>query len=55
MIVALHGFEQTLVNAIPKRIGGKSNSPGGVRYADNLVILHHDLETLLGLKQTAEE
>jgi RNA-directed DNA polymerase len=55
MNVALHGFEQALVDAIPKRIGNKRNSPGVVRYADDLVILHHDLETLLGLKQTAEE
>ena len=56
MNVTLHGFEQTLVNAVSKRTGdGKSNIPGIIRYADDLVILHHDLDTLKELRQTAEE
>jgi RNA-directed DNA polymerase len=52
--IALHGFEQTLVNAVPKRIAGKRNVPGVIRYADDFVILHHDLDTLLKLKLVAE-
>ena len=56
MNVALHGFEQTLVNTVSKRTSdGKSNIPGIIRYADDLVILHHNLDTLKELKQTAEE
>jgi RNA-directed DNA polymerase len=56
MNVALNGLEQTLVNAIPKFTKDrKSNVPGIIRYADDLVILHHDLETLNKLKQIAEE
>jgi hypothetical protein len=38
MNIALHGFEQTLVNAVSKRTSDrKSNIPGIVRYADDLV------------------
>ncbi len=56
MNVALHGFEQTQVNAVPKRTSdGKSNIPGTIRYADDVVILHHNLDTLKELKQTAED
>jgi len=56
MNVALHGFEQILVNAVPKRTADrKNNIPGIIRYAEDLVILHHDLETLKKLQQTAEE
>jgi RNA-directed DNA polymerase len=56
MNIALHGFEQTLVNAIPKRTTDrKNNVPGVIRYADDLVILHHDLDTLKELQQTAED
>lgn len=54
--IALHGLEQTLVNAVPRRTGDrKSNVPGIIRYADDFVILHHDLDTLHRLKQVAED
>ena len=56
MNIALQGVEQVLVNAVPKRTKGrKSNVPGVIRYADDLVILHHDLATLQERKQSAEE
>ena len=47
--VALHGLEETLTQATPK--GCKL---GVIRYADDLVILHPDLETLTKLKEHAE-
>jgi len=48
--VALHGLEQVIVEACPKR------EPAGViRYADDFVILHADLNLLLHLKDCAEE
>lgn len=47
--VALHGLEETLTQATPK--GCKI---GVIRYADDLVILHPDLETLIKLKECAE-
>lgn len=55
MNIALHGFEQALVGSVPKRTARKTNSPGVIRYADDLVILHPDLDTLHQLRQTAEE
>lgn len=47
--VALHGLETDLVNSLPK-----SKKPKVVRYADDLVILHYDLETLLQLRERTE-
>jgi RNA-directed DNA polymerase len=56
MNIALHGFEQALISATPKRTRDrKNNVPGVIRYADDLVVLHHDLETLQELRRTAEE
>ena len=56
MNIALHGFEQALVNAVPQRTKDrKNNVPGVIRYADDLVVLHPDLDTLIELKQIAEE
>jgi RNA-directed DNA polymerase len=48
--VALHGLEAALTHALPK-----SQEPRVIRYADDLVILHRDLETLLQLKERAAE
>lgn len=48
--VALHGLEIALVNTLPK-----SQKPKIVRYADDLVILHPDLETLRQLRAQAAE
>ena len=55
MNIALHGFEQVLVNAVPQRTKDrKNNVPGVIRYADDLVVLHHDLDTLIELKRPEE-
>lgn len=50
MNIALHGFETDLVNSLPKY-----KRPAVIRYADDFVILHHELDTLLQLRQRAEE
>lgn len=50
MNVALHGLEQALVGPYSKR-----ERPAVIRYADDLVILHHDLTTLKQLQTQAEE
>jgi len=47
--VALHGLEETIVNAIQPR-----NPPAVIRFADDLVILHEDLDTLKKTTQIAE-
>jgi len=47
--VALHGLEEMLVNVLPR-----SRRPKIVRYADDLVILHPDLETLVELREQTE-
>ena len=52
--VALHGLEEALVGSIPRRKDGLNWSPSVVRYADDFVILHRDLETLTQLRQRAE-
>ena len=49
MNVALHGLEENLRQQYPKR-----QKPAVVRYADDLVILHHDLDTLQQVKLQAE-
>ena len=48
--IALHGLETALVESLPK-----SRKPAIIRYADDFVILHQDLATLLKLKEQAEE
>lgn len=48
--IALHGMENALVDSLPAK-----QKPGVIRYADDFVILHSDLDTLLQLKQRAEE
>ncbi len=52
--VALHGLEEALVGSIPRRKDGLNWSPTVVRYADDFVILHRDLDTLSQLKQRAQ-
>ena len=47
--IALHGFEAALVSTTPQK-----HKAAVIRYADDLVILHEDLETLLNLKTRAE-
>ena len=49
MNVALHGLEQHLLQSF-----GKDNKPAIIRFADDLVILHHDLDVLRQLKAKAE-
>lgn len=50
MNVALHGFEQDIRAAWPRYL-----KPAIIRFADDLVILHHDLDTLLRIKAQAEQ
>ena len=47
--VALHGLEQAIVSSMPKY-----RSPALIRYADDLVILHHDLDSLEQARQETE-
>lgn len=47
--IALHGLETALAEAFPKR-----NRPVLIRYADDFVILHEDLETLLAARALVE-
>jgi len=47
--IALHGLETALAAAFPKR-----NRPVLIRYADDFVILHEDLETLLATRVLVE-
>jgi RNA-directed DNA polymerase len=49
MNIALHGLEEDLVEAYPKR-----HKPAVIRFADDVVILHHDLDTLHQVKAQAE-
>jgi RNA-directed DNA polymerase len=48
--VALHGLETALCKAAPSKA-----PPGVIRFADDFVILHHDLETLKRLVGVAQE
>jgi len=50
MNIALHGFEQDLRAAYPRY-----HQPAIIRFADDLVILHPDLDTLLQIKVQAEQ
>jgi len=47
--IALHGLETALLESLPK-----SRKPAIIRYADDFVILHEDLATLLKLKAETE-
>jgi len=47
--VALHGLEDELKSLLPK-----NSRPGVIRYADDFVILHHDLTTLQRLRGAAQ-
>ncbi len=47
--IALHGLETALKEGLPR-----GQQPGVIRYADDFVILHPDLETLQQLKQKTE-
>lgn len=48
--IALHGLETALVASLPQR-----SKPGVIRYADDFVILHEDLATVLALRAKTEE
>jgi len=48
--VALHGLETVLRQAAPAK-----SPPGVIRYADDFVVVHHDLDTLHHLKTVAAE
>jgi RNA-directed DNA polymerase len=58
--IALHGLEQAVESAFPKviyRNGGKIQSwrPRVVRYADDFVILHRDLEVIERAREIAQQ
>jgi RNA-directed DNA polymerase len=48
--VALHGLETAVCRAAPSKA-----QPGVIRYADDVVILHHDLDTLHYLQSVTAE
>jgi RNA-directed DNA polymerase len=52
--VALHGLEEELCRSVPRRKHGRNWQPTVVRYADDALILHRDLETLMVLHDRAE-
>ena len=47
--IAMHGLEEHLVKVCSHR-----NKPGVIRYADDLVTIHEDLDMLLDLREHAE-
>jgi RNA-directed DNA polymerase len=49
MNVALHGLEEDILKAYPKR-----HKPALIRFADDVVILHHDLDKLQQVRGQAE-
>jgi RNA-directed DNA polymerase len=49
MNIALHGLEEDLVKAYPK-----GQKPAVIRFADDVAILHHDLDRLHQIKAQAE-
>ena len=49
MNVALHGLEEDILNSYPKR-----HKPAVIRFADDVVILHHDLDRLKHIKAKVE-
>lgn len=55
--VALHGLENHIRSCIPPRVKSGTkyipNQPITVRYADDLVILHHDKEAIIQCQQAA--
>ncbi len=52
--IALHGLETRLVKSVPQIKHGVAWRATVVRYADDIVILHRDRETLLHLRAEAE-
>jgi RNA-directed DNA polymerase len=53
--VALHGLETAVVNACPAQRNGQKWRPTLVRYADDFVVLHHDLATIEHLKGVVDD
>ena len=52
--VALYGLESEIAASLPRRYKGQSWQPSVIRFADDLVILHRDLETLKQLREHTE-
>jgi RNA-directed DNA polymerase len=44
--IALHGLETFVLNQFPEKKNGQNWKPQFVRYADDFVVLHHDLEVI---------
>ena len=53
--IALHGLEDALRRSVPRRQHGVNWQPTVVRYADDALLLHRDLDTLLVLQERAAE
>jgi RNA-directed DNA polymerase len=53
--IALHGLEEALRRSVPRQKHGVNWQPTVVRYADDALILHRDLTTLLTLQERAAE
>jgi len=52
--IALHGLEEDLHHSLPHRKHGLDWRPAVIRYADDMVILHRDAETLQALRTRTE-
>ena len=52
--IALHGLEEDLHRSLPHRQHGLDWRPTVIRYADDMVILHRDAETLQALRTRTE-
>src|SRR5262249_25281197 len=52
--IALHGLEEDLHRSLPHRNHGLDWRPTVIRYADDMVILHRDAETLQALRTRTE-
>lgn len=52
--IALHGLEEAVTAAFPASIRGITWQPRVIRYADDFVVLHHDLATIERVREVIE-
>lgn len=53
MNVALHGLETAITTAFPASKGGRRWRPQVIRYADDLVVFHHDYDAIMQVQDIA--
>jgi RNA-directed DNA polymerase len=53
--VALHGIEEAIAQKYPRNTRARFYPPKTVRYADDLVVLHEDFETIRQIRELIEE